>query len=178
MTDLIPIRRELLERALKADASIGATSIELVDGWKAMAELRAALAAPVHPDDAAVDAFAAAMKAKLAKARAKGRGGWDDKAQCSQQYLSDLLRGHVDKGDPVDVANFCMMLSPRGEGIAAPATAQSVNAQLLELLKWLRGSINCNTENDTGRHGVWFSTQHPMIQRIDAAIAAARKGEQ
>ena len=81
--------------------------------------------APVqHPDDAAVDAFAAAMKAKLAKARAKGRGGWDDKAQCSQQYLSDLLRGHVDKGDPVDVANFCMMLSLRGEGIAAPATVQ------------------------------------------------------
>jgi hypothetical protein len=74
----------------------------------------------VHPDDAAVDRFAAAMKAKLAKAREKGRGGWDDKAQCSQQYLSDLLRGHVDKGDPVDVANFCMMLSLRGEGIAAP----------------------------------------------------------
>ena len=48
MTDLIPIRRELLERALKADASIGATSVELVDGWKAMAELRAALAAPVQ----------------------------------------------------------------------------------------------------------------------------------
>ena len=83
------------------------------------AQLVAALAAPVHPDDASVDAFAAAMKSKLTKSRAKGRGGWDDKAQCSQQHLSDLLRGHVDKGDPVDVANFCMMLSLRGEGIAA-----------------------------------------------------------
>lgn len=71
-----------------------------------------------HPDDAAVDRFAAAMKAKLAAKRADGRGGWDDKDQCSQQFLSDLLRGHVDKGDTVDVANFAMMLHQRGEMIA------------------------------------------------------------
>jgi hypothetical protein len=31
-----------------------------------------------HKDDIAVDRFAAAMKAKLAAARAKGRDGWDD----------------------------------------------------------------------------------------------------
>lgn len=84
----------------------------------------------VHTDDVAVDAFAAAMKAKLAKARAKGRGGWDDKAQCSQQYLSDLLRGHVEKGDPVVVANFCMMLQQRGEAItAAPAQGQQAGQE-------------------------------------------------
>lgn len=71
-----------------------------------------------HSDDTAVDRFAAAMKAKLAAKRADGRGGWDDKTQCSQQFLSDLLRAHVDKGDPVDVANFAMMLHQRGEVIA------------------------------------------------------------
>lgn len=71
----------------------------------------------VHPDDLAVDALAAAMKAKLARQRAKGYGGWD--TDCTQQRLSDLLRGHVDKGDPVDVANFCAFLLARGEGIAA-----------------------------------------------------------
>ena len=100
---------------------------EFIDDVQAMLEVAPCAPAPIgqHPDDAAVDAFAVAMKAKLAKARAKGRGGWDDKAQCSQQHLSDLLRGHVDKGDPVDVANFCMMLSQRGEGIApAPATTK------------------------------------------------------
>lgn len=70
-----------------------------------------------HPDDVAVDAFAAAMKSKLAEARAKGRGGWQDKKQCSQQYLSTLLRDHVRKGDPRDVANFCCFLWNRGEGI-------------------------------------------------------------
>lgn len=71
-----------------------------------------------HPDDAAVDALAALMKAKLAKQRAKGYGGWDDRSVL-QQELSYLLRTHVEKGDPVDVANFCAFLSARGEGIAA-----------------------------------------------------------
>lgn len=71
-----------------------------------------------HPDDLAVDLFAEKMKRKLAIARSKGRGGWDDKDQCSAEYLSRLLREHVDKGDPVDVANFCMMLSQRDESIS------------------------------------------------------------
>lgn len=79
-----------------------------------------AQAAPAHPDDAAVDALAAAMKAKLAKQSANGYGGWDT-PECTQQRLSDMLRAHVDKGDPVDVANFCAFLAARGEGIAQAA---------------------------------------------------------
>lgn len=71
--------------------------------------------APAHPDDAAVDRFAAAMKAKLASARAKGCGGWEDKEQCHQDSLALDLRRHVNKGDPVDVGNFAMMLHQRGE---------------------------------------------------------------
>ncbi|MCU1116304.1 hypothetical protein JAK73_00375 [Stenotrophomonas maltophilia] len=91
---------------------------------KKAAEVLSALAArqPVgdqHPDDLAVDAFAAAMKAKMAEARAKGRGGWEDPAQCTAEDLSRMLRDHVEKGDPRDVANFCMMLHQRGEAIAA-----------------------------------------------------------
>ncbi|MGE4460617.1 MAG: hypothetical protein AB7D31_15335 [Stenotrophomonas sp.] len=74
-----------------------------------------------HPDDAAVDAFAAALKAKLADARAKGRGGWRGDEPGMQQRLSDMLRAHVEKGDPRDVANFCMFLHQRGEGISVPA---------------------------------------------------------
>lgn len=74
-----------------------------------------------HPDDEAVDRFATAMKAKLAKKRGEGRGGWQDKKQCSQQFLSDLLREHVEKGNPVDVGNLAMMLHQRGEAIAAQA---------------------------------------------------------
>ncbi|TAN03103.1 MAG: hypothetical protein EPN36_13980 [Rhodanobacteraceae bacterium] len=70
-----------------------------------------------HPDDVAVDAFAAAMKTKLAEARAKGRGGWQDKGDCPQQRLSGMLRACVEKGDPRDVANLCMFLHQRDEAI-------------------------------------------------------------
>jgi len=71
-----------------------------------------------HPDDAAVDRFAAVMATKLAKKRDDGRGGWEDKEQCSNALLSRLLREHVEKGDPVDVANLAMMIHQRGEAIA------------------------------------------------------------
>lgn len=66
------------------------------------------------PDDIAVDAFAAAMKAKLAKKRDEGRGNWEE---CSARYLSRFLRECVEKGDPVDVANLAMMLHQNGQRI-------------------------------------------------------------
>jgi hypothetical protein len=67
-----------------------------------------------HPDDLAVDRFAATMKAKLAEKREQGYGGWDDPEDCTIGWLSELLRKHVDKGDPVDVGNFAMMIHQRG----------------------------------------------------------------
>jgi hypothetical protein len=73
-----------------------------------------------HADDRAVDRFAEAMKAKLAAAREKGRGGWQDDEDGMQEQLSDLLRMHVEKGDPVDVANFAMFLHQRGEAVLPP----------------------------------------------------------
>lgn len=76
--------------------------------------LQAAALEVRHADDVAVDRFAAAMKAKLAEKRAEGRGGWDDPEQCSTTYLATLLRSHVEKGDPLDVGNFAMMLWHRG----------------------------------------------------------------
>lgn len=82
-----------------------------------------------HPDDEAVDRFAAELKAKLADARAKGRGGWEDKAQVSAQDLSDMLLAHVFKGDPRDVANFAMFLHQRGESIA-PRSQQGLELSL------------------------------------------------
>ncbi|WP_197523696.1 hypothetical protein [Agrobacterium vitis] len=79
----------------------------------------AVAAAPTHADDIAVDRFAAAMKEKLAKKRLEGRSGWEDKDDCSQLFISQLLREHVEKGDPIDVGNFAMMLHQREERIAS-----------------------------------------------------------
>lgn len=85
-------------------------------GWQARATLPEQTEQQ-HPDDAAVDRFAAAMKAKLAAARAKGRGGWDDPNVCSVEFLAQLLVEHLAKGNAgtfEDVANFAMMLHQRG----------------------------------------------------------------
>lgn len=136
--------------------------------------------APHHSDDAAVDRFAAVMKAKLAAKRADGRGGWDDKTQCRQQFLSDLLRGHVDKGDPVDVANFAMMLHQRGEVIApvqeietAPITFMYTNwrgetAQRTAVPKriWF-GSTDWHPEPG------WLMTAHDLEKAADRDFALA-----
>ena len=70
-----------------------------------------------HPDDMAVDRFAAAMKIKLAAAREKGRSGWDDPAACQVEHLAELLVSHVGKGNYgnfEDIANLAMMLHQRG----------------------------------------------------------------
>ena len=69
-----------------------------------------------HPDNSAVDRFAAQMKEKLASARSKGRGGWADPAQCSGDHLAGLLADHVYRTEPgnwLDIANFAMMLQER-----------------------------------------------------------------
>lgn len=77
-----------------------------------------------HPDDAAVDRFSAAMKAKMAASRAKGRTGWDDAEQCPPEFLARSLIDHLYKGDPVDVGNFAMMLFNRqGAGRALAEAA-------------------------------------------------------
>lgn len=78
-----------------------------------------------HPDDVAIDRFAAAMKAKMAASRAKGRGGWDDTAQCPTERLQSMLLGHLEKGDPMDIAIFSMMLWSRGDLVTAPVNGNS-----------------------------------------------------
>lgn len=79
-----------------------------------------------HTDDSAVDRFADVMKTKLATSREKGRGGWNDPEQCTVEHLAKLLVEHLVKGDPVDVANFAMMLHQRGADNTVLASAASV----------------------------------------------------
>lgn len=104
---------------------------ELVEEFGLTAILSAIEPAPIvqegesHPDDVAVDRFASAMKAKLAKKRAEGRGGWENKEDCSQVFLSSLLHGHVIKGVPVDEIDRDMIA--RGDRIGA-ALARSLLA--------------------------------------------------
>ncbi|MCF6783371.1 hypothetical protein [Stutzerimonas stutzeri] len=107
--------------------------------WQSLESLRAILAQPApveqveqHSDDAAVDRFADAMKAKLANGRAKGRGGWEDPEACSVEFLARLLVDHLAKGNAgtfEDVANFAMMLHQRGADPRVLAEAAMVGTE-------------------------------------------------
>lgn len=70
-------------------------------------------------DNEAVDKLAQAMKNKLAKKREQGYHGWET---CKHGDLVQLLINHVDKGDPIDVANFCAFLFARGEQLIEGGT--------------------------------------------------------
>lgn len=144
------------------------------DGTKIYAAPVAAQAP--HPDDVAVDRFAAAMKAKLAKKRAEGRAGWDNKEDCSQDRLSLMLRAHVAKGDPVDVGNFAMMLHQRGERISGRDEAlPAADGDALDAsrYRWLRGHFRFAADSDSE---IWFDSglEHSPAEQLDAAIDAAR----
>lgn len=80
-----------------------------------LADVLAHTAVNQHPDDEAVDKFAAAMHAKMAQARAKGKEGWDDPERCPDKYLSDLCLSAWEGDQWVDVANYAMMLWARGQ---------------------------------------------------------------
>lgn len=72
-----------------------------------------------HNDDIAVTSFTAEMREKMRYSRVvKRRSGWDNPAKCSTSMLANELIRHVEKGDIVDVANFCMMLHSRESGAA------------------------------------------------------------
>lgn len=64
---------------------------------------------------AAVDRFATHMKVKLLRKARVGYDGWDTVAPTR---IAQLFQDHLTKGDPVDLANFLMMLHRRGKGFA------------------------------------------------------------
>jgi excisionase family DNA binding protein len=79
-----------------------------------LADVLAKTAVNKHPDDAAVDQFAALMHEKMTAARLKGKEGWEDPERCTDADLGKLMCEAVLKADWVDVANYAMMLHLRG----------------------------------------------------------------
>lgn len=99
-------RAEFLAREISSD--VMAPEAEIADAIEREIMRFVSEAGPSgHPDDVCVDQFAAAMKIKLARKRDEGYGGWET---CSTDRLAELLIDHLKKGDPIDVANFAMML--------------------------------------------------------------------
>ncbi|MCE6959333.1 hypothetical protein LAZ40_09745 [Cereibacter sphaeroides] len=68
-------------------------------------------------DEEALARFTEALRAKLARSRAKGRDGWHRPDLCPERRLADMLAGHLMKGNEgtfLDIATFAMMLHERG----------------------------------------------------------------
>lgn len=133
-----------------------------------------------HPDALAVDRFAVAMKAKLAQKRAEGRGGWEDKDQCSNALLSRLLVEHVQKGDPIDVANFCMMLHQRGELISpAPSTTPEPHVVVTDDAVEAACAVfyfNWSKMNEDGKDSTRFAMRIVLESFVAGCAALAAEG--
>lgn len=155
-------------------------SIEcLEEGSTPIVEFAAPIApAPQHPDDAAVDRFAAAMKAKLAAARAKGRGGWDDPNACTDELLAELLVGHLGKGNAgtfEDVANFAMMLRQRGadpQVLADAAKAAPQQSGMVEALREVLSAPDLEraqaiANSALGRHWAGPQEQSGLVEALE-----------
>ena len=114
--------------SMKDDADF--MELEIADLRAALAATAAPVAATQHPDDIAVDKFAVAMKDKMAASRTKGRGGWENPEECGIEDLACMLVQHVEKGDPVDIGNFCMMVWNRVRDTGPDTYAPIVEAFL------------------------------------------------
>jgi hypothetical protein len=171
--EAVRLAKEALE-AVQRSHGIMLTSYPPRDAWlenrvdeKVRNALTALAAQPApaplngqHPDDAAVDRFSALMKEKLAKSRAKGRGGWDDSAQCTVEFLAQLLVEHVEKGDPVDIANLAMMVQLRG---GCAIDVYEALAVFMDSRQFGKGAAPLNS----------VSEQDAMRERVRDAIAEA-----
>ena len=127
-----PHVRARIEAALAQDRASQAAEVDALRTELAALKGDTSGFSGANSDDLHVDHFAAAMKGKLTLARSKGRSGWEDREDCPQQRLSDMLRAHVEKGDPIDVANFAMFLHQRGESILASQAGAAVDTSTNE----------------------------------------------
>lgn len=149
----------------------------------------------VHPDDEAVDRFAAAMKAKMARSREKGRYGWDDPEDCPTAMLVGMLHEHVHKtnsGAFEDIACLAMMLHQRGDDPSAlsaiqPAHAVEARERVREALVeaiggdaydctrvWEAWSVGTMTDDD---FEPIISNDERMEELVSAALAAYEEGQ-
>jgi hypothetical protein len=123
-------------------------------------------------DDHAVDLMAKAMKTKLRLKREQGYGGWDDITKCTGERLAELLVAAVIKGDPVDVANFAMMLFCRAENHHALKVAYERAMPTVSVLS----NEEIDVLIDRILHAAGSGLRHYSMQKTKADMRAAMRG--
>lgn len=143
-----------------------------------------------HPDNQAIDTFAAEMKTKLAEARAKGRHGWME-SWVHDKQLAELMVGHFAKGNAgnfEDIANFAMMLHQRGADPMELTLAfnkakleRDLMARVDQALEDIAKKITTQPDNQQSkpvawdvfsRRGSWCKT----VRGLETAKAAEQRG--
>ncbi|WP_202967477.1 hypothetical protein, partial [Pseudomonas abietaniphila] len=131
-------------------------------------------AAPVSPasgepdfktDENALEIFSKLMAHKLAKKSQEGRHGWQ---RMSQQELTSMLREHVEKGDPVDVANFCMMLCANGFKIGRSTDADTAALQCAQTIVGIYQE--CLLKGEVGSPRITAKIQCEVIDTVNAQV--------
>jgi hypothetical protein len=113
-------------------------------------------------DRLAVDQFAAAMKLKLSRKSKEGKLGWKE---ASAEHLSRLLCEHIRKGDPVDVANFAMMLHQNGQSITPDCTPLVDVDALIHTLNTTAEYMEPGSEDRWGVENVAFQLSEQPNRR-------------
>lgn len=167
------------------EACGGRNHILLADSVKRIAdsliEILNAQSQP-HADDLAIDNFAAAMKAKMAAAREKGRSGWDNRKACSGEMLAGELVAHLSKNNPgtfEDVANFSMMLHQRNESPALLLDAvNSLKASFgKELCNVLSEAAENAAVNEYDEESAVMGEAWDLLNTEIEKLSAAKDGE-
>lgn len=104
--------------------------LERIDRAEAAEEERARLSLEAVMDDDAVARLAHLMRDKLTMTRQHRGGWWSD--GCTVESLSRMLRDCVNKGDPVDVANFCAFIAAKGGKIAGGGGLTDIPVKALD----------------------------------------------
>ena len=109
-------------------------------------------------ENKAVDYLAKQMKQRLAEKRLQGYSGWTN---CDKAVILDGLNKSVDKGSPVDVANYCALLLARND---TTNTLDNNLPKLGEFVK-LKNLSNVHLENfnngeDVVIHEIWGNDVH------------------
>lgn len=73
---------------------------------------KAAIAVDMARDAREIRRFSSLMTTKMARKAYEGAHGWPN---IPVAHLWAMLREHVEKGDPIDIANFAMMIHHNAE---------------------------------------------------------------
>lgn len=93
--------------------------------------------------------FAPTCRAKMAAKHEQGVRGFENLESCPPGRLQKKLIDHLAKGDPVDVANFAMMIWYRGESVCAPANEERVHETARSMAKVIHNMV-------VGQQSAWI----------------------